>query len=215
MSHLYEAVSGKRTAAETKQLMTGVSLIARQDANFRVVRSDGAELLIPRDSERGQRMFSCMEKLERQARNMVGDDLGNYIKSLDALVIEGNSVILRHSGEERVTVPLPSNQPWLPVSLKELRLKNIRLRIEEGAENDVHRIREIDGIVTVVNSAGIDLAIEPREFWRYKDKRGRTHIVFGIKSLIPEPVRHLLHMPEVMRVNFTVRKRKHQDHQQT
>jgi hypothetical protein len=163
MSHLYEAVSGKRTAKDTKQLMTGVSLIARQDANFRVVRSDGAEMLIPRDSERGQRMFSCMEKLERQARKMVGDDLGNYIKSLDALVIEGNSVVLRHSGEERVTVPLPTNQPWLPVSLKELRLKNIRLRLEEGAENDVHRIKDIDGIVAVVNSAGIDLAIEPRE----------------------------------------------------
>lgn len=211
MCHLLEAVSGKRTGENTRHLMRGVTSIIKQENDFRLIRADGAELIVPRESKSGERMFSCMEKLERTARKKISEEAAQYVHNVDALIVDGDSIELRHSGKENFDIPLPTNQPWLPVKLKEIRVSNIKLNLVEGKENDVHRIKSIDGIAAIVSSAGVDLKIEPREFWRFKDKKGHTHIVFGIKSLVPGPVRHFLGLPEVMHVNLTIRKKKEEN----
>lgn len=208
MSHLLTAVSGKPNSERTDSLLVGVKAIVREQNNFRIVRSDGAELVVPRDTEMGERMFACMEKIEHQARAKVGNELGDYVHNLDTLTIDGDSIELHHTGKEDVHVPLPGNQPWLPVHLKELHLRNIRLKLVEGKDKkSPHQIKSIDGIACVVRSTGIDINIEPREFWRWKDRAGRTHICFGIKSLIPQPIRLLFNMPEVMHFRYTFKKK--------
>jgi hypothetical protein len=213
MSHLLVAVSGKPNSEKTDALLVGVKSIVREEKNFRLIRDDGAELVVPRDTHMGEKMFTCMEKIERQARKKVGDELADYVKSVDALNVEGDGIVLHHSGEESVCVPLPTNQPWLPVKLKELRLKHIRLQLVDGKGFDVHRIKNIDGIAAVVEIAGADLKVEPREFWRYRDKKGNTRVVLGVQSLIPKPVRSLLHLPDVVHVHYTFKK-KHKKAQQ-
>lgn len=209
MGHLLEAVSGHENKPDLEQLITGVVTIVREDNQYRFVRSDGEQLLVPRSTDMGERMFSCMEKVERQARKRIGDGAADYVRSLDSLIVTGDTVELHHAGDESVLVPLPTNQPWLPVKLKELHLKNIRLQLVESDRPDApHKIKSIDGIAAVVESAGIDVSVEPREFWRYRDKEGDTHLVLGIKSLIPSPVRFVFHLPDIMHVHFEVKKKK-------
>lgn len=209
MSHLLTAVSGKPNSEKTDKLLLGVTSIVREDNQYRLVRCDGAQLMVPRNTEVGERMFSCMEKVERQARKKIGEEAADYVRRLDTLSVTGDTVELHHAGDENVNVPLPTNQPWLPVKLKELRLKNIRLHlVESEGQNTPHKIKSIDGIAAIVDSAGINVSVEPREFWRYKDKQGHTHLVFGIKSLIPAPIRFVLHLPDVMHFNLKVNKKK-------
>jgi hypothetical protein len=209
LSHLLVAVSGRPNSEQTDRLLVGVKAIVREQDKFRLVRADGAELVVPRDSNMGDRMFSCMEKIETQARDKVGDELADYVHNVDALTVEGDGIQIHHTGKEDFHVPLPLNQPWLPVHLKELHLKNIHLQLVDGQSKDVHRIKGLDGIACVVHSAGVDLNIEPREFWRYRDKKGHTHVVLGIQSLIPKPVRSFFHFPDVVHVQFMFKK----DHQ--
>jgi hypothetical protein len=208
MSHLLTAVSGKPNSEQTDSLLIGVKSIVREQNTFRLIRSDGADLVVPRDSHMGDRMFSCMEKIETQARDKLGNALADYVHNMDALVIDGDGVELRHSGQQEISVPLVTNQPWLPVTLKEIKLSNIRLQLVEGERNQCHRLKKISGIAAVVRVAGADLNVEPREFWRYKDKKGHTHVVLGIKSLIPSPVRSVFHLPEVVHVQYTFKKHK-------
>lgn len=208
ISHLLEAVSGKVTSENTREFCRGVTAIKRQESYFELQREDGAQLRIPRESDEGQRMFKSMDKIELQARTKLGKEAGDYVRSLDVLTINGKMIELHHCGEEHVMVPLVTNQPWLPVKLKGLRLGNIRMEIAEGSGFDVHRLKGIEGIAAVVSSAGIDLNVEPREFWRFKDKRGNTHIVLGVKSLVPGAIRNLFRLPEVVHVHYTIPKKK-------
>lgn len=206
LSHLLTAVSGKPNSAETDSLLVGVKALVREKDDFRLVRSDGEELLVPRDSHMGDRMFCCMQKLENEAREKVGDPLANYVHNVDALTVNGENVELHHSGAEDVHIPLPTNQPWLPVRLKELHLKNIHLKLVDGNNVTVHKIKELDGIAAVVHTAGVDISVEPREFWRFHDKQGNTRVVLGIANPVPAPVRRFLCLPEVVRVHYTFKK---------
>jgi hypothetical protein len=209
LSHMLIAMSGRPNSEQTDRLLVGVKALVREQNNFRLIRSDGAELVVPRDSHMGDRMFSCMEKIENEARDKIGDELATYVHNLDTLTVVGEGIEIHHSGKEDFHIPLPGNQPWLPIHLKELHLKTIRVNLLDGQGKDVHRIKNIDGIACVVHSAGVDINIEPREFWRYRDKKGHTHVVLGIKSLIPAPVRMFFHFPEVVHFQFMFKKDHH------
>lgn len=215
LSGVLEAISGKKNKADIENLTKGVVSITREADRFVLRRTDGAMLELPNSSVFGGKMSGSLTKSEENARNKIGEDAALFVHNISALVCEGDEVQLRHKGGETLVVPLPFNQPYLPVKLKELQLSTIKMRLTE--ENGQRKLRDLRGIVAVVSTGGIDLKIEPREFWRYKDTAGNTNIHFGIKSWLPGPMRAFLRLPEVVHFHFTIRKKdeKHHNHERS
>lgn len=142
LAHLFEAVSGKPNKDDINELLRGVLSIERGKESFTLRRSDGATLELPRGSDEGDRMFNCLEKSEKSAKEKLGEPAAAYVRSVNALVVKGDRIELQHTGEPSLDIQLPSDQPYLPVSLKALRLANISMQLAD--DGSIAKVKGID-----------------------------------------------------------------------
>ena len=208
-SRLFEAVSGKPCNETTRQMLENVVAIERHDNIFRLVRSDDDFTEFGPGTEYGDRMQRSMEKTEKQARKKVSEEAGDLIRDLAKLSITSGKVELHRNGAKSLTIEIPNQNKLIPVHVKEIRLDEISLDLSE--RNGTPMLTNIQGIKAIVSTAGIDLPIELREFSRKRQKNGNTKLTFGITSLIPFSIRHMLQLPNVMSFSYTLKKRKNRE----
>ncbi|MCI0349909.1 MAG: hypothetical protein L0Z53_10830 [Acidobacteriales bacterium] len=189
-----------------QNLLRGVVSIERQPEAYLLCRSDGQTLLLARGTIYGDRLFNCMDKAEKDAGKKIGSIAAEFVHKLNALVVVGNEIQLRHAGAESVVVAFPNEQPFIPVRLKELRLGTIRMRLDENTSPP--KLYGVDGVEAIVTPVGVPISIRPREFSRWKDASHNTHLDFGIASLIPAPLRMLTGLPDVMHFSITIKRKK-------
>lgn len=206
-----QAISGKQCAPKTVDMLHDVVEISRQEDRIVVVRSDASSTAYPRGTEYGDSIFESLDEAEEKLASKLGASGGSLIHNLQKISLQGKHVQFIRTGPQTLVLKVPEGKHYIPVTVKQVELGeiNMDLDLKEGYP----RLRNIEGVRAVVKTPGVDLPIDLREFARRKDKKGNTHLTFGVKSWIPSPVRFIFGLPEVMPFHYMIKK-KHDDKDQ-
>lgn len=205
-----QAMSGKRCARKTVDMLRNVVEISREEDRIVIVRSNAETVAYPRGTEYGDKMFEGLDEAEQKLSQKLGAPGASLIPNLSKISLKGNHVQFIRTGPEKLVLAIPEGKHYIPVTVKRVELGPINMDVD--MKKGYPTLRNIEGIRAVVHATGVDLPIDLREFGRRKDKDGDTHLRFGIKSWVPEPVRNMLGMPEVMPVSYTIKNKDKKHH---
>jgi len=201
---LIEAISGKKNSEETAELLRGVVRVSRSTDGFSFKREDDQELEFGSSTILGGKMLESLEKTQRDT-DKYGANLGEVVSGLSGVSVNGNHVELLRSGPTEVKIPVSAGVKKIPFKLKEVRLGQLSMDLDES--KGFPAIRNITGLEVIV-SAGIDLHIVLKEFWRTKNDAGDTTVTFGIVNPLPKALRAALGLKEISYFSHTIRKKK-------
>lgn len=206
-----QAISGKKCARKTIEMLKDVVEISRVDDRIVVLRGNATSDSYARGTEYGDRIFKGLDEAEEKLGQKLGAPGAGLIHNLHKISVQGNHVKFIRTGPEKLVLVVPAGDHFIPVRIKQVELGAIAWDID--MKDGFPKLRNIDGVRAVVRTTGLDLPIDLREFGRRRDKKGNTHLSFGVKSWFPAPVRYLLGLPEVMPFHYVVkRKKNHENH---
>lgn len=201
-----QAISGKKCARKTIEMLKDVVEISRVDDRIIVRRGNASSDSYARGTEYGDRIFKGLDEAEEKLGQKLGAPGASLIHNLHKISVQGNHVKFIRTGPQKLVLAVPPGDHYIPVRVKQIELGAIAWDID--MKDGFPKMRNISGVRAVVRTTGLDLPIDLREFGRRKDKKGDTHVSFGVKSWIPAPVRYLLGLPDVMPFHYVVKKKK-------